>query len=53
MKQTPTPPKVCPVCQIAMQATETDEGVTHYCQNCGLVIEVAPVTNDEVSVGRE
>jgi Zn-finger nucleic acid-binding protein len=40
MEQRPKPPKVCPVCFVAMQATKTEEKIVHLCQRCGLTITV-------------
>jgi len=33
-----TPPKPCPVCQVAMQATVSDTDTVHRCQRCGLIV---------------
>jgi tRNA(Ile2) C34 agmatinyltransferase TiaS len=37
----PTPPKQCPVCHVAMQATVLRGGTHHRCEQCGLTISVA------------
>ena len=34
-------PRPCPICQVAMQSTETEEAVVHRCERCGAVIRVA------------
>lgn len=34
------PPKPCPVCQVSMQADETDDGTVHQCPKCGVVISI-------------
>jgi ribosomal protein L37AE/L43A len=39
--QKPTPPRQCPVCRIAMQATVVETGIHHRCEQCGLTISVA------------
>ena len=41
MNQRPKLPKTCPVCDIAMQATTTENGVVYRCQQCGLTINIA------------
>ena len=42
------PPKPCPICSVAMQATETNERIVHCCNNCGMTITVVlPVTKDK------
>jgi predicted RNA-binding Zn-ribbon protein involved in translation (DUF1610 family) len=42
------PPKSCPICSLAMQATETEERIVHECPNCGMTITIVlPVTKDE------
>ena len=38
MEQRLQPPKLCPVCHVAMQATKTDDGVLHRCDHCDLII---------------
>ncbi len=43
MEQQPkplAPPKACPICSVAMQATETKECIVHRCENCGMTITV-------------
>ena len=35
------PPRPCPICRVAMQATATGHSVTHRCERCGTVIAVA------------
>ena len=32
------PPKACPVCQVAMQATVNETDIVHRCQRCGLTM---------------
>jgi uncharacterized Zn finger protein len=42
------PPKSCPICSVAMQATETKERVIYRCENCGMIITIVlPVTKDK------
>jgi DNA-directed RNA polymerase subunit M/transcription elongation factor TFIIS len=42
------PPKACPICSVAMQATETKERIVHRCDNCGMSITIVlPVTKDK------
>jgi len=36
----PAPPKPCPVCQVAMQATVTATDTVHRCQRCGLSVTI-------------
>jgi len=36
----PEPPKSCPVCFVAMQATKEDRRIIHRCERCGTVIEI-------------
>jgi hypothetical protein len=36
----PTPPKACPVCQVAMQATRKDAEIVHRCERCALTITI-------------
>jgi hypothetical protein len=36
----PAPPKACPVCQVAMQATRVGEDTEHRCERCALTIRV-------------
>lgn len=38
---TPNPPKACPVCQVAMQATRRGEDTVHRCERCSLTITVS------------
>ena len=41
------PPKACPICSVAMQATETKERIVHRCENCGMILTIVlPVTKD-------
>jgi uncharacterized Zn finger protein len=43
MEQQPNlrvPPKACPICSVAMQATETKERIVHRCENCGMLITI-------------
>jgi hypothetical protein len=51
MKRQPNPrvpPKACPICSVAMQATETKERIVHRCENCGMIITIVlPVTKDK------
>ena len=48
MEQKPKPPKICPVCHVAMQATKIENGVVHTCENCGLTITILlPVTKNK------
>jgi hypothetical protein len=51
MEQQPTPivpPKACPICSVAMQATQTKERIVQRCENCGMIITIVlPVTNDK------
>ena len=35
------PPRPCPVCQVAMQADETEGNTVHQCLHCGVVIQIA------------
>jgi hypothetical protein len=47
MEQQPktlVPPKACPVCSVAMQATETKERIVYRCENCGMIITVVSGT---------
>jgi Transcription factor zinc-finger len=37
----PTPPKPCPICQVAMQMTAEAGATVHRCERCGTVISVA------------
>jgi len=48
----PEPPKPCPVCLVAMQATEDARGVTHRCERCGTVITVGRAGVSRVDTGR-
>ena len=42
------PPKACPICSVAMQATETKERIVHRCENCGMIITIVlPVTKNK------
>jgi hypothetical protein len=42
------PPKTCPICSVAMQATETKERIVRRCDNCGMIITIVlPVTKDK------
>ncbi len=34
----PPPPKPCPVCHVAMQATVNEADIVHRCQRCGLTV---------------
>lgn len=36
----PEPPRPCPVCQVAMQTSETAHQVVHQCAHCGVVIKL-------------
>jgi hypothetical protein len=36
----PTPPKACPVCQVAMQATRVGGDTVHRCERCSLTVTV-------------
>lgn len=36
----PPPPKPCPVCQVAMQATVNEADTVHRCQRCGLSVTI-------------
>jgi uncharacterized Zn finger protein len=51
MEQQPkrfVPPKACPICSVAMRATETKERIVHQCENCGLILTIVlPVTRDK------
>jgi uncharacterized Zn finger protein len=51
MEQQPkplVPPKACPICSVAMQATETKERIVYRCENCGMIITIVlPVTKDK------
>jgi uncharacterized Zn finger protein len=50
MEQQPIPyvaPKACPICSVAMHATETKERIIYRCENCGTIITIVlPVTKD-------
>ena len=47
MDQRPGPPKSCPVCQVAMQATRTENGITHRCERCDLIITITPLRSGD------
>jgi ribosomal protein S27AE len=51
MEQQPkpfVPPKACPICSVAMQATETKERIVHRCGRCGMIITIQlPFTKDK------
>jgi uncharacterized Zn finger protein len=51
MEQKPNPNvplKACPICSVAMQATETKQRIVHRCENCGMIITIVlPVTKDK------
>jgi len=34
------PPKSCPICSVAMQATKRDERIIHKCEHCGMIITI-------------
>jgi hypothetical protein len=34
------PPKPCPICSVAMQATKTDERIVQRCERCGMTITI-------------
>jgi ribosomal protein L37AE/L43A len=34
------PPKSCPICSVAMQATKRDERIIHKCERCGMIITI-------------
>lgn len=36
----PSPPKACPVCQVAMQATHMGAETEHRCERCNLTLTV-------------
>ena len=36
----PEPPKCCPICRVAMQVTQTREGVVYRCAQCGTHVKV-------------
>jgi Zn-finger nucleic acid-binding protein len=36
----PEPPRPCPICQVAMQTSETAHSIVHQCARCGVVITV-------------
>jgi hypothetical protein len=38
----PTPPKACPICQVAMQASRVGADTVHRCERCNLVVTVKP-----------
>ena len=41
-------PRSCPICRVAMQATESDERIVHQCHNCGMTITIVlPDAKDE------
>jgi hypothetical protein len=43
MEQQPNPlvpPKACPICSVAMQATEAKERIVHRFKNCGMIITI-------------
>ena len=42
MSPRPKPPKPCLVCSVAMQSQITKKGLVHCCQQCGLIITIAP-----------
>jgi hypothetical protein len=42
------PPKPCPVCQVAMQTTETAHIIVHQCARCGVVITAAKLAKNVV-----
>ena len=41
----PEPPQSCPVCFVAMQATDEGRHFIHRCEQCGTVIMVARPTD--------
>jgi hypothetical protein len=42
------PPKACPICSVAMQATETKERIVHQCENCGMILTIVlPFTKNK------
>ncbi len=36
----PTPSRLCLICGVAMEPTETDERIVHQCHHCGMTISV-------------
>lgn len=36
----PSPPKACPICQVAMQATRKGAETEHRCERCSLTLTV-------------
>jgi uncharacterized Zn finger protein len=43
----PEPPKPCPICFVAMQATNEERHIVHRCEQCGTVIMIARATEKE------
>jgi len=47
MEQQPNPlvpPKACPICSVAMHATEAEERIVHRCKNYGMIITIVLLT---------
>jgi Zn-finger nucleic acid-binding protein len=38
-KPKPQPPKSCPICRVAMQASETREAILYRCAQCGTQVK--------------